>query len=425
MKWNERMWQQSQQHLPRFLMPLVGVLGRSERRVAATRYVAGLLLPGQRKSIAPMSERLGVDAQSLQQFVSDSPWGEEALWSAIRREIIPSLGPVEAWVVDETGWVKQGGHSVGVAHQYCGSVGKQANCQMSVELVVSDGTVAAPVAGRLYLPQKWTEDSPRRLAAGVPEEVAFATKPQIAIALMAATLQDGVCPGPVLADSAYGDSSDFRAELRRLKLEFFVQVTGSSHKGWTRPVPTTRKVKRRHVSASAPAPQTLEAMAADLASSAWHPCSWKAADGKTRRTRLAWLKVYLAHGLRKAEGELEPVWLVVDWPQGDASPCHYYLADLKQAPTKVRCLKLSRSRWPVEQYFQRSKDDLGLDHFEGRSWRGFHHHLALSAVAYLFILVVYLRAKKNFWCDVGGGVENDSPVAGEINRLLSLLRQQV
>jgi SRSO17 transposase len=287
MKWTERLWQQSQQHLPQFLIPLVEVLGRSERRVAATRYVEGLLLPGQRKSIAPMSERLGVDAQSLQQFVSDSPWEEATLWSAIRQEIIPSLEPIEAWVVDETGWVKQGGHSVGVAHQYCGAVGKQANCQVSVELVVSDGTVAAPVAGRLYLPQKWIEDSPRCLAAGVPEEVAFATKPQIAIALMEATLRDGVCPGPVLADSAYGDSSDFRAELRRLQLEFFVQATGSSHKGWTSRVPTPRKAKRRHVSASAPAAQTLAAIAAGLASSAWHGCSWKAADGKTRRTRLA------------------------------------------------------------------------------------------------------------------------------------------
>ena len=425
MKWNDRLWRQSQLYLPQFMIPLVKVLGRSERRVAATRYVEGLLLPGQRKSIAPMSERLGVDAQSLQQFVSDSPWEEEAVWAAIRREIIPSLEPIEAWVVDETGWVKQGGHSVGVAHQYCGAVGKQANCQVSVELVVSDGAVAAPVAGRLYLPQKWIEDAPRCLAAGVPKAVTFATKPQIAITLMEAALADGVCPGPVLADSAYGDSSEFRAELRRLKLEFFVQVTGSSHKGWTNPVPTTRKVKRRHVSASGPPAQTLEEITADLTNSAWHHCAWKAADGKTRRTRLAWIEVYLAHGLRKAEGELEKVWLVVDWPEGDEHPYHYYLAEFKSPPTKARCLKLSRSRWHVEQYFQRSKDDLGLDHFEGRSWRGFHHHLALSAVAYLFILVVYLRAKKNFWCDVGSGVESDSPVAGEVNRLLLLLRQQV
>jgi SRSO17 transposase len=425
MKWNDRLWQQSQQYLSQFLIPLVEVLGRSERRVAAARYVQGLLLPGQRKSIVPMSDRLGVDSQSLQQFVSDSPWEERELWSAIRREVIPNLEPIDSWVVDETGWVKQGDHSVGVSHQYCGSVGKQANCQVSVELVVSDGAVAAPVGGRLYLPQKWTEDRPRCAAAGVPQEVAFATKPQIAVALLEEALADGVCPGPVLADSAYGDNSDFRAELRRLKLEFFVQVTGSSLKGWTSQVPTARKFKRRYVSASAPASQTLEEITAGLPGSAWQHCSWKAADGHTRRTRLAWIEVYLAHGLRETGGELEKVWLVVDWPQGDEKPYHYYLAEFKRPPTKARCLRLSRSRWHIEQYFQRAKDDLGLDHFEGRSRRGFHHHLALSAVAYLFMLVVFLRAKKNFWSDVGSGVESDSPVAGEIHRLLLLLRQQI
>ena len=135
--------------------------------------------------------------------------------------------------------------------------------------------------------------------------------------------------------------------------------------------------------------------------------------------------MYLAHGLRKSGGDLEAVWLVVDWPQGETEPYHYYLAEFKGRPTKARCLGLSRSRWHIEQYFQRAKDDLGLDHFEGRSWRGFHHHLALSAVAYLFILVVYLRAKKNFWCDVGSGAEGDSSVAGEIRRLLLLLRQKI
>jgi len=425
MEWNDRLWQQSQQFLSQFMIPLVEVLGRSERRVAATRYVEGLLLPGQRKSIAPMSERLGVDSQSLQQFVSDSPWEEKGLWSAIRREVIPSLEPIECWVVDETGWIKQGNHSVGVSHQYCGSVGKQANCQVSVELVVSDGLVAAPVGGHLYLPQKWTEDRQRCAAAGVPPGLAFATKSQIAVALLEDALQDGVCPGPVLADSAYGDNSEFRAELRRLQLEFFVQVTGSSHKAWIRPVETKLKFKRRYVSASAPAAQTLAEIAADLAEAHWRSCSWKAADGKTRRTRLAWIKVYLAHGLRKTGGDLEEAWLVVDWPTDDAQPYHYYLAEFKRPPTQARCLGLSRSRWHIEQYFQRSKDDLGLDHFEGRSWRGFHHHLALSAVAYLFILVVYLRAKKNFWSDVGSGVESDSPVVGEINRLLLLLRKQI
>lgn len=164
-----------------FLNPLVADLGRSERRIAATRYVEGLLMPGQRKSIIPMAERLGVDSQSLQQFITDSPWSEEDVWRAIRQEMIPHLEPLEAWVVDETGWVKQGSHSVGVSHQYCGAVGKQANCQVSLEVVVTNGWIAAPVAGRLYLPEGWTQDRERCQAAGVPEEVEFRTKPQLAL----------------------------------------------------------------------------------------------------------------------------------------------------------------------------------------------------------------------------------------------------
>jgi SRSO17 transposase len=394
MQWTVQDWQQSQRRLSPFMIPLVKSLGRSERRVAAARYVTGLLLPGQRKSIAPMAERLDVDSQSLQQFLTDSPWDEKQLWSAIRKEVIPSLDPIDSWVVDETGWLKQGDRSVGVSHQYCGAVGKQAHCQVSVELVVSDGALAAPVGARLYLPKSWTQDAQRCASAGVPKETGFATKPQIAIDLIEEALGDGVCPAPVLADSAYGDDSAFRAQLRRLKLEFFLQVTGSGHKGWAKAVPTHLKFKRRHPAADAPASQTLEQLSAQIPQSAWKAASWKTAQGTTRHTRLAWMEVWLAHGLRQAGGDLEKDWLVIDWPQGDPQPYHYYLAEFTRNPTKARCLKLSRSRWHVEQYFQRAKDDLGMDHFEGRSWRGFHHHMALSALAYLFVLVEHQRAKK-------------------------------
>ena len=169
--WTAKLWKESVTQFLEFLHPLIAGLGRSERRVAATRYVEGLLMPGQRKSIEPMAGRLGIDAQSLQQLVSSSPWSDEALWRALRQEVIPHLEPLEAWVVDESGWLKQGQHSVGVSHQYCGAVGKQANCQVSVEVVVSDGGVAAPIAGRLYLPQNWAEDAKRRAEVGVPAKV--------------------------------------------------------------------------------------------------------------------------------------------------------------------------------------------------------------------------------------------------------------
>jgi len=149
MRWNARLWKNSIPEFTKFMAPLVATLGRSERRRAATHYVEGLLMPGQRKSIEPLAARLGVDAQSLQQLLTSSPWSDEALWQAIREEVIPHLEPLEAWVVDETGWLKQGQHSVGVSRQYCGAVGKSANCQVSVELVVSEGWVAAPIAAQL------------------------------------------------------------------------------------------------------------------------------------------------------------------------------------------------------------------------------------------------------------------------------------
>jgi SRSO17 transposase len=408
-----------------FLTPVVAELGRSERRVAAARYVQGLLMPGQRKSVEPMAERLGVEAQGLQQFVSASPWSDQAVWAVVRREIIPHLEPMEAWVVDETGWLKQGQHSVGVSHQYCGSVGKQANCQVSVEVVVTDGWVAAPIGGRLYLPESWTKDRARCARAGVPEEIVFATKPMLALQLVREALADGVAPAPVLGDAAYGDNAEFRAGLCKLGLEFFLQVDAARHKGWNFAAPTELKWTRRHPTADAPPSQTLAQIAAGIPAAQWQPAQWKTASGQRGRTRLAWCEVWLQHALRKAGGELEKLWLVVDWPADSTEPYHYYLAKLHRPPTKARCLTLSRSRWHIEQYFQRAKDDLGLDHFEGRSWTGFHHHLVLSALAYLFILTIHARAKKNFWCDVGTDSPGDPSVAGEVDRLLLLLRQQI
>jgi SRSO17 transposase len=425
MEWNAKLWRQSQDQFKNFISPLVAGLGRSERRQAGARYVEGLLLPGQRKSIGPMAERLGVDGQQLQQFVTDSPWDERAIWQGIAREVVPSLEPIEAWVVDETGWLKQGEHSVGVAAQYCGAVGKKANCQVSVEVVVSDGCVAAPIAGRLYLPEGWATDPARRAKAGVPAEVLFQTKIEIALDLIREALAHGVARAPVLADSLYGDSTDFRATLRGLGCEFFVQVSGLKQKAWSTPVVTERKTRRHHVVAATPPSQTLAEIVAGFKAGDWQACQWKATDGQTRHTRVAWHQVYLAHSLRRAEGKPEAAWLVVDWPAGQAEPYHYYLAHFKSEPTKARCLRLSRSRFHIEQYFQRAKDDLGLDHFEGRSWRGFHHHLVLSALAYLFVLVVYLRAKKNFWCDVGTDAQSDPTVAAEVDRLLLLLPKRI
>jgi SRSO17 transposase len=425
MEWTLKLWQESTEQFQQFLAPLTRDLGRSERRVAATRYIEGLLIPGERKSMEPMAARLGVDKQSLQQFISDSPWSDQDLWSSIRREVIPHMTPLEALIVDETGWVKQGKESVGVSPQYCGAVGKKANCQVSVEVVVSDGWVAAPIGGRLYLPQSWTADRERCARAGVPGDVKFATKPMLAIEIIKDALRDNVPAAPVLGDAVYGDNLDFRAALRGLQLEFFLQVDPRKHRGWDREVCTTVKRIRRHVNADAPPARTLAEIGNGLPKDAWKNCSWTTAGGQTQTTRIAWCQVFLQEGLHRPGGDLEKVWLVIDWPAGDKDPYHYYLAHFHRPPTLAHCVRLSRSRWHVEQYFQRSKTDLGLDHFEGRSWRGFHHHLVLSAVAYIFILTLYLRRKKNFWCDVGTDTPPDPTVVGEIARLLRVLPQQI
>jgi SRSO17 transposase len=425
MAWNEAQWEQSAGRLPKFLSPLVQGLGRSERRVGATLYVEGLLMPGQRKSIGPMAERLGVDSQKLQQFITDSPWDEAGIWKVIRPLAVDCLEPLEAWIVDETGWLKQGEHSVGVGHQYCGAAGKSANSQVNVQVAITDGLVAIPVAARLYLPESWTRDRPRCRQAGVPEEVEFATKPQLAVKLIKEALADGVVPAPVLGDNAYGINGEFRDELRRLGLEFFLQVDASQITGWAQAARVEKKRTRWHVTADTPPAQNLSDLFAAQKAAPWHACSWKSAEGQTRHTRLAWLRVYLPGALERGAQTLEEAWLVVDWPEGDKEAYHCYLAHLHRPPTVTRCLRLSRSRWNVEQYFQRAKDDLGLDHFEGRSWRGFHHHLIMAVLAYLFVVVIYLDAKKNFRCDVGAGVDEDAAVAAEVGRLLLLLRQKV
>jgi SRSO17 transposase len=424
MNWNQKLWQRSLEQFPEFLEPLVAELGRSERREGAALYVQGLLTPGERKSVEPMAARLGVDMQKLQQFVADSPWDEQAVWQAIRQEVVPVMEPLAAWIVDETGWLKQGDKSVGVAHQYCGAVGKQANCQVSVEVVVSDGEIAAPVAGRLYLPEQWVADADRRAAAGVPPAVTFQTKPALALALIREVLAAGVSRAPVLGDEVYGGASELRRGLRELELEYFLNA-GGDLLAWLRPVKTRRAKKHWDVAAGQPPAVSLAALSRTLKGKQWQAVAWRAADGTKRRTRMGWLPVQVYSDLDRDSGDWPPCWLVVDWPEGEENPYHLYLAWLRQPPSPARCLRLSRGRFPIEQFFQRDKTDLGLDHYEGRSWRGFHHHLVLAAVAYLFVTVIYLRSQKNFWCYVGAGVARDPAVAGPAKRLLPLLRDNL
>jgi SRSO17 transposase len=424
MKWNQKMWQRSVKDFGEFIEPIIGTMGRSERREGAALYLQGLLMPGERKSIEPMAQRLRADSQKLQQLIADSPWEDEGMWGAIRQEIIPTFGTPLAWIVDETGWLKQGKKSVGVAHQYCGAVGKQGNCQISVEVVISDGEIAAPVAGRLYLPSVWTEDRLRCDAAGVPPTIGFESKPLIALDLIREVAKDGVSHAPVLGDEVYGTSSELRRGLRELGLEYFFHA-GDELLAWTKR-PQTR-LGRKHwgvahgEAESVRIPELVRAMN----KTQWRAAAWRAADGSQRQTRIAWLPVYLQSDLDSKTGDWPQSWLVADWPANQAEPFRFYTAWFKAPPLKNRCLQLSRGRCAIEQFFQRDKTDLGLDQYEGRSWRGFHHHLVLAALAYLFVSAVYLRSKKNSWCYVGSGVASDPAVVHSLERILPLLQNGI
>lgn len=424
MIWNQKQWQRSVEEFPEFIEPLVASMGRSERREGAALYVQGLLMPGERKSVEPMAARLGVDSQQLQQFMTDSPWDDREVWRAIRQDAAPAMEPLLAWIIDETGWLKQGQHSVGVAHQYCGAVGKQAQCQVSVEVVVSDGEIALPVAGRLYLPEVWLNDPTRLKAAGVPDGVSFQTKTAIAVDLIRQVLADGVSPAPVLGDEVYGSSGELRRNLRGLGLEYFLNA-GSDLLAWTHPVKTRMAKKYWGVVPGQPAAKTMAVLAQEIPKSSWSSVSWKAVSGERRQTRIAWREIYVQSDLDRETGEWPKTWMVVDWPEGDDHPYHIYFAHLKNPPTARRCLRLSRGRFHIEQFFQRDKSDLGLDHYEGRSWRGFHHHLVLAAVAYIFVTLIYLRSKKNFWCYMGTGSGSDAAVVRALDRLLPVLPNNI
>ena len=218
------------------------------------------------------------------------------------------------------------------------------------------------------MPKSWTDDPKRCDRAGVPPDVEFATRTQLGAELIEQALHNQVSRAPILADAMYGDSAEFRARLRKQQLEYFLQVTPGEHKGWREPVKSRLKQVHYHVDKGTPPSQTLVELAAQIHKREWGKCEWTSASGHTRTTRLAWCELYLQADLH--QGGIEEHWLVVDWPEADPEPYRYYIAHLHEPPSRARCLRLSRSRWQIEQFFQRAKTDLGLDHFEGRSWRG-------------------------------------------------------
>jgi SRSO17 transposase len=403
------------QRLTVFLEDLLAPLGRKERRHWARVYVQGLLLDGERKSIEPLARRIpGADVQALRQFVGQSPWAVEAVHEQLARKVVDLLSNPEVWILDETSFPKAGEHSVGVARQYCGALGKVANCQVAVTLHWSSAEASCPLGWRLYLPQAWIEDPERAQEVKLPKGTKYRTPAQLALELIDQMLSWEVPRLPVVADSAYGNSFDFREQLRQRQLDYVMAVEPTTVV-WTEdpqvvPVPPsapTGRPRRYPPPSSLPPARDLKTIAQRLSTSAWKKVKWRAGSRGPQRSRCVELQVWAAHGWKAQEHpERAAEWLLIEWPEGESAPAKYWLARLGDGrPGLRRLVTLAHARWRIEMDYRELKDELGLDHFEGRHWLGWHHHLTLVTLAYAFLRSEQARLKKNFWCDVAASTE--------------------
>ena len=334
--------------------------------------------------------------QSLHHLVANAPWSDEALLEQVRDYVLRAMrkqGPVVAWIVDDTGFPKKGKHSVGVARQYCGQLGKQENCRVAVSLSIATWSSSLPIAYRLYLPKEWAEDAERRKTTEVPEEVEFQTKPEIALDQIRTAVAAKLDCGVILADAAYGINTDFRDGLTELGLHYVVGVQ-SSMTVWEpgkQPLPARPRGKigrppRLLQRTPDHQPVSVKQLAMRLPSTAFSEVIWRQAIDRKLQSRFAAVRVRAAHrDYWKAEPHAEE-WLLIEWPRGDAEPTKYWISTLPLNISLKALVKMAKHRWIIERDYEELKQELGLGHFEGRNWRGFHHHATLCIAAYGFLV---------------------------------------
>ena len=395
--------------LMHFLEDLLEPMGRSERRHWARVYVEGLLLDGERKSIEPMAARLpGAEVQALRQFVGQSPWEVEQVQRRMAHKMVDLLSDAQVWILDETAFPKAGEHSVGLARQYCGTLGKVANCQVAVSLHWSSEAASCPLLWRLYLPAEWFADSARAQEVKLPPGTVYQSKTELALAVIDQALAWELPALPVVADSFYGNDFGFRQALRERHLPYAVQVEPTTVV-WTTdpnlPLPAPKKTgrPRRYPPLEAlPRPESLDKVAQQLPTAAWRTVTWRQGSRGAQSSRFALLPVWAAHGWREQAHPLRVTeWLLVEWPKEEKQPTKYWLVQLgPQRPGWRHCVRIAKARWRVEQDYRELKEELGLDHYEGRQWLGWHHHVCLVTMAYAFLRTEQARLKKNFWCDL-------------------------
>lgn len=384
-----------------FVAEVAARLPLRRQRENALVYVRGLVEQGGRKSLQPTLFRLEETParyESVQQFLADSPWQAELLIRACAERVAPQIG-VTAWVVDDTGIVKDGKHSPGVKRQYSGTLGKVGNCQITVSVHAVGERGTLPLGWRLYLPEEWCDDLERRRKAKIPDEVVFKTKAQLASDLCKRAADWQLPTAPILADCAYGDDAAFRTGLQDAELEYVVAIrAGTSVYGpETAFVVPERKgpLGRPHtVARPDQKPETALALAERLPATAWRtlPCRTTAA-GEEIAGRFAFVRVVATNPVRNRHQQPRWEWLIIEWPDGEEAPSDYWLSNLPEDTPCERLARLARLRWTIELDYRQLKGELGLDHYEGRSYLGFHHHTALVTCAHAFLTEERLRPR--------------------------------
>ena len=369
---------------------------RSEQRRWGEVYVRGLMLDGKRKSIEPLAARLeDGDEQCLQQFVNQSPWRWEPVRERLAVRMSAEIEPA-AWVVDDTGFPKFGEASVGVARQYSGALGKVGNCQIGVSISAVTPQASCPIDWRLFMPKEWDED-PRRAACRVPDEVCHKPKWQLALDMVDELIEWGITPPPVLGDGAYGDVTGLRSGLEQRGLEYVLDVKGATSALAESAVPERLAWSGRGRPPAGRYRRPFENLS-QLAAAAGHEACvevcWREGTRGPMSSRFVALRVRPANvKLRQADpnAELPVRWLVAEWPEGKDAPTDFWLSNLPADTPIEKLVCLAKLRWRVEQDYRELKDALGLDHFEGRSWNGWHHHVTLVSVAHGFLTTERLR----------------------------------
>ncbi len=391
----------SEERFERYVEALASVIGHADRAGPLRDYCTGLLLPCARKSVEPMAaalepERTAAKHQSLLHFVGQAAWSDEKVLAKTRALTLPAMtrsGPIRAWIVDDTAFPKKGDHSVGVARQYCGVLGKQENCQVAVTLSIANDRASLPIAHRLYLPESWASDADRRKKVGVPDDVAFKTKPQIALDQIKAACAAGVAQGVVLADAAYGNDHGFRSAITAEGLCYVMGILSTTSvwppgleplaaRGWSGRGRPTSRLRRDETHR----PLSVKALAMSLSARSFRKVTWREGTNEALSSRFAALRVRPAFRDNWRKEPHAALWLLIEWPKGDAEPAKYWLSTLPETTPLKTLVDMAKLRWRIERDYQDLKQEIGLSHYEGRSWRGFHHHATLSIAAYGFLV---------------------------------------